>query len=236
MGDPAGASASTSRRARLSSFPFSSLRAGTNATARAGAARDRLAAVCQVARLPTRLVRLRPATRLEPVIPRNHPRPVTARWLLVAAVACVVLAGCGGGSHHHRRSVISPSVRTAPSIPTVEQVTPAGIQKIQHVVIIVQENRSFDSYFGTYPGADGLPAKDGQFTVCLPDPARGGCDPPFHDASLVNGGGPHGQGAAYDDIDGGRMDGFVRLSETAGGRGCGGFAGVCSPSASSDVM
>jgi Phosphoesterase family len=131
--------------------------------------------------------------------------------------------------------VISPSLRTAPAIPTVESVTPAGIRKIQHVVMIIQENRSFDSYFGTYPGADGIPAKDGTFTVCLPDPARGTCDPPFHDPSLVNGGGPHGEGAA-DDVDGGRMDGFVRESETAGGRGCGGFAGVCSPNSPSDVM
>jgi phospholipase C len=30
-----------------------------------------------------------------------------------------------------------------------------GIHKIRHVIIIMQENRSFDSYFGTYPGADG---------------------------------------------------------------------------------
>ena len=33
-----------------------------------------------------------------------------------------------------------------------------GIHKIKHVVVIMQENRSFDSYFGTYPGADGIPA------------------------------------------------------------------------------
>ena len=31
-----------------------------------------------------------------------------------------------------------------------------GIHKIQHIVIITQENRSFDQYFGTYPGADGI--------------------------------------------------------------------------------
>ena len=115
-------------------------------------------------------------------------------------------------------------------------MTPTGLQKIQHVVMVVQENRSFDSYFGTYPGADGIPAKDGKFTVCLPDPARGTCDPPFHDSALVNGGGPHGLGSAEDDINGGRMDGFVRESETRGGRGCGGFAGVCSSYSPSDVM
>ena len=55
---------------------------------------------------------------------------------------------------------------------------PRSIHKIKHVVIIMQENRSFDSYFGTYPGADGIPAKNGQFTVCVPDPRSGGCDKP----------------------------------------------------------
>jgi len=28
--------------------------------------------------------------------------------------------------------------------------------KIQHVIIIVKENHTFDNYFGTYPGADGM--------------------------------------------------------------------------------
>ena len=90
------------------------------------------------------------------------------------ALASVLLAGCGGGARHHSRTLISPAVRAAPSIPTVAAVTPTGIKKIRHVIVIMQENRSFDSYFGTYPGADGLPAKDGHFTVCVPDP-RGGC-------------------------------------------------------------
>ncbi|MDQ1467552.1 MAG: Phosphoesterase family, partial [Actinomycetota bacterium] len=31
------------------------------------------------------------------------------------------------------------------------------MNKIEHVVIIDQENRSFDEYFGMYPGADGIP-------------------------------------------------------------------------------
>jgi len=165
----------------------------------------------------------------------NQHRLALLRSILAGALACALAAGCGGGGHHHTVA-ISPAVRSAPSVPTVEQVTPTGIQKIRHVVMIVQENRSFDSYFGTYPGADGIPAKDGKFTVCLPDPARGTCDRPFHDVSLVNGGGPHGLGASEDDIDGGQMDGFIRESETRGGRGCGGFAGVCSANSPSDVM
>jgi phospholipase C len=38
----------------------------------------------------------------------------------------------------------------------------SGIHKIQHVVVIMQENRGFDHYFGTYPGAEGLPIKNGK--------------------------------------------------------------------------
>jgi len=34
---------------------------------------------------------------------------------------------------------------------------PDGIHTIKHVIVIMQENRSFDSYFGTFPGADGIP-------------------------------------------------------------------------------
>ncbi len=41
--------------------------------------------------------------------------------------------------------------------PSVAQAPPAGIDKINHVILIIQENRSFDNYFGTYPGADGIP-------------------------------------------------------------------------------
>ena len=36
----------------------------------------------------------------------------------------------------------------------------AGIHKIKHIIVIEQENRSFDSYFGTYPGADGIPMNE----------------------------------------------------------------------------
>lgn len=39
------------------------------------------------------------------------------------------------------------------------RVSSAGPQSpIQHLIFIVQENHSFDNYFGTYPGANGFPA------------------------------------------------------------------------------
>jgi phospholipase C len=90
---------------------------------------------------------------------------------------------------------------------------PSGIHKIKHVVVIMQENRSFDSYFGTYPGADGIPRG-----VCVPDP-RGGCVKPFHDTSDRNFGGPHATLNAMRDIDSGAMDGFVGSSVRTT-RGC----------------
>src|SRR5271170_7501900 len=34
---------------------------------------------------------------------------------------------------------------------------PAGMQKIQHIIWIIQENHSYDNYFGTFPNADGIP-------------------------------------------------------------------------------
>jgi phospholipase C len=37
----------------------------------------------------------------------------------------------------------------------------AGAHEIRHVVVIMMENRSFDSYFGTFPGADGIPMQNG---------------------------------------------------------------------------
>ncbi len=84
-----------------------------------------------------------------------------------------------------------------------------GIHKIRHIIVIMQENRSFDSYFGTYPGADGIPNG-----VCLHDPRRGGCRKPYADHHDHNFNQPHGAGGFYADVNGGKMNGFVAESET----------------------
>ncbi|HEY6486216.1 MAG TPA: alkaline phosphatase family protein [Candidatus Cybelea sp.] len=89
-----------------------------------------------------------------------------------------------------------------------------GIHKIEHVVIVMQENRSFDSYFGTYPGADGIPMRDGLPQVCVPD-SKTACVRPYHDRNDENTGGPHGAKAADLAIDGGKMDGFIAVMRAA---------------------
>ena len=80
---------------------------------------------------------------------------------------------------------------------------------IKHVVIIMQENRSFDNYFGTYPGPDGIPMQNGVPTVCAPDPTSGQCVKPYHDPNTGQDA-PHSTADAAADINGGKMDGFIQ--------------------------
>jgi phospholipase C len=95
-----------------------------------------------------------------------------------------------------------------------------GIHEIRHVIVIMEENRSFDSFFGTYPHADGIPMKHGVPTVCVPN-GVGGCVKPFLDRmGADDSGGAHGPLAGQKDVDGGRMDGFIRTSDRKRIRSC----------------
>ena len=78
--------------------------------------------------------------------------------------------------------------------PDARAVSPSnGIHKIKHVIVVMQENRSFDSYFGTYPGADGIPMRDGVPQVCSPDPKTKECVAPYHDTNDEDTGAPHSE-------------------------------------------
>jgi phospholipase C len=102
------------------------------------------------------------------------------------------------------------------------QATARAATPIQHVIIIMQENRSFDHYFGTYPGANGYPE-----STCVPvNPAdlANGCVSPFHDQNDINAGGPHAAVNAQFDLDDGintaRLDGFVQSQVEGNERSC----------------
>ena len=131
---------------------------------------------------------------------------------------CVTVAACQSSATHPK----SPSAR--------------GIHKIKHVIVIMQENRSFDSYFGTYPGADGLPSSGGSFTSCVPDPATASCQRPYHDPSDVNSGAAHASVSATTVVANGKMDGFVAVARTSP-RGCSVVQNpACAQSSTPDVM
>ncbi len=95
-----------------------------------------------------------------------------------------------------------------------------GIHKIKHVVMIMQENRSFDSYFGTFPGADGIPMDRGEPLVCAFDPRTRRCIEPFHDPRDRNVGGPHDHLNAVHDINHRLMNGFVWQERAVLNRAC----------------
>ena len=123
----------------------------------------------------------------------------------VAAALCLGVVGvaCTG-------SPGTPSGEGSPSA-TSPSAEPRGIDKLEHLIFIVQENRSFDQYFGTYPGADGIPTNpDGSFAVCVPDKFQGGrCVPPSVTRSINQDGGPHTHPASVNDVNGGKMNGFI---------------------------
>ena len=92
----------------------------------------------------------------------------------VAELASLGLYGCGGGS------------ATSPLVPAVC----SKLTDIDHVVILIQENRSFDHYFGSYRGVHGF--SDRSMAFQQPDPANTANSPvgallPFHlDTSKTN--------------------------------------------------
>jgi phospholipase C len=81
----------------------------------------------------------------------------------------------------------------------------AGIGVIQHVVYIIKENRSFDNYFGTFPGADGAtsgPISTGQVIPLGHTPDYTYPLDPEHDF-----------GGTVEGMDGGKMDRFDLLTD-----------------------
>jgi phospholipase C len=120
---------------------------------------------------------------------------------VVAAVAIAVLV------------TVLPTVGTAGASPGDEGRSPSARTPIEHVVTVMQEGHTFDNYFGSFPGADGIPAD-----TCMPvaPPAPRPCVKPFavgdrplehlaRNASAFS--------VAYA---GGAMNGFVRAQSRGG--------------------
>lgn len=82
----------------------------------------------------------------------------------------------------------------------------AGIDVIKHIVVVLQENHTFDNYFGTFKGADGSAGK----SICIPvTSGSAACRGPFHSQSLTPADMNHNWRSAHDDYDGGKMDAFI---------------------------
>ena len=145
-------------------------------------------------------------------------RPVFA--IAVLCAAALVTAACAEDALSVRAGSSANTPSASPGVPD-QPIDPAlGIENLTHVIVIMQENRSFDHYFGTFPGADGFPRNaKGQIDVCVPDPLAHRCWQPYHDTNQFDSGGPHGLIGSRISEDGGRMDGFVNSLEQMG-NGC----------------
>ena len=139
--------------------------------------------------------------------------------LILGLILALAAAACGSGGTEEAapsKAPASPSAISSPTPPSPSAKPAKGIFKLDHLVFIVMENRSFDHYFGTYPGADGIPKN-----VCVPDPQMGDrCSTPYHSDDLVNNGGPHGHPHSVMSVNGGKMDGFIRAAALGGDSYC----------------
>ncbi len=86
-----------------------------------------------------------------------------------------------------------------------------GLTKLQHIVVLMQENRSFDSYFGQLHD-QGQPATAEMPETGNPDPTNPDGPPirPFHQPSTcISSDVNHGWTGTHLEINGGEMDGFT---------------------------
>jgi phospholipase C len=112
--------------------------------------------------------------------------------------------------------LIGASLLTAPAAaadPTAPTVASGGTTTpIKHFVFLMQGDRSFDNYFGTYPGADGIPAGTCQKVVIT----RPACVQPYS----LHGKVPQTLGAGSVELNNqynkGAMNGFVAAYQLEG--------------------
>jgi phospholipase C len=128
-----------------------------------------------------------------------------SRVLTFAPLVAFLLTSCGGNSLVANRG--GAALTDAP------YKTGGRPKFIKHVVIVIQENRSFDDFFATFPGADGSSGG------CMKPPpgsgsGSGSCPSgdeyvPLVPVNLIE---PcdfgHGRNTYLKDYDGGAMDGF----------------------------
>lgn len=142
--------------------------------------------------------------------PESAPLKMTRRRLLGSAARLAALAAAS--------SLLPPSVRRA----LAEAAPPPGsLRDIKHIVLLMQENRSFDHYFGTMAGVRGfddpnaLKLPNGRSVFHQPDPKHPhGYLLPFHlDTKRTNAqkhpSTNHSFGVQHGSWNGGKMDNWL---------------------------
>jgi phospholipase C len=139
------------------------------------------------------------------------PGDVSRRSFLVGvgAGSGLIAAGCAPFLRAHGRfgrRLRQPGDRPNPLLPEGTDLLP----QVEHIVIYMQENHSYDSYFGLLGRADGYDVRHGVPTNFNVDP-NGNAVRVFHAPQTCQLGEGVSQNwvATHAQIDGGRMDGFL---------------------------
>ncbi len=117
-----------------------------------------------------------------------------SRAARLAVAVALAGAAAGAGALAPGRAAVGATVSHAPATP------------IHHFITEMQENHTFDNYFGTYPGADGTPP--GTCVPVHPHVSPTPCVRPFHITGALSDPN-HESNAAVATYDGGKMDGVV---------------------------
>jgi phospholipase C len=154
----------------------------------------------------------------------NDPRAISRRAFLTGSAslaAFVALDACSSGSSHASKPIksLAPRSTTTTTVPRVAGQRPdptkaAGtdlIPEIEHIVIVMQENHSYDSYFGMLGRGDGFTLDASGKPTASNSDAKGNAVRAFHMANTCQ---SHSVSQNWNSMhiqwDDGKMDGFVR--------------------------
>ena len=133
------------------------------------------------------------------ITPDSAPSSLPKRWVpyavFLVTIAAVIAVVAADQAFYFR----PPSGSTPP-------VLVAGTTPIRRVIVLMKENHAFDNYFGTFPGADGIPKN-----VTLPDGSGGTVAPHWLDATSTPDL-PHERPDMLEAYDGGRNDLFAAVA------------------------
>jgi phospholipase C len=135
---------------------------------------------------------------------------VLVRPLLLGLI--VVAAGCSSSA--------APPVAPQSSLPEARPAAGNPVSKyIKHVVVIIQENRSFENFFAGYPGANA--PKYGCAAGTSLSMSGSGCpsgetEVPLHSIGFDGPDLEHDWDASMTDWDNGKMDGFYKYGQNHG--------------------
>ena len=145
---------------------------------------------------------------------------MSRHWCALGLAALLsALSGCGGGGNDAPPDCAFHAGAFAEE--TLPQNAPRGADiPVNHIVVLMQENRSFDSYFGQlpaagHPGVDGLPAD-----AFNPD-TKGVPQPAFHQVKYCTEDTNHAWTGSHLEFHDGQNDGFVTQNDPNGARAMG---------------